>query len=80
MKAPYLTVGGDPIQKGEEYYTVSVHDPHAVNTENAGTENNNISNCYFMDKKNAKTYSWMKQLHAMLSTQIKEIEKNHLNR
>jgi hypothetical protein len=78
MKAPYLTVAGKSIEKGQTYYTVLSTPPFTMREEMAHSENNIISKCYFEDKKMAETYSWMKRLNQMLVAQISEIEKNHL--
>jgi hypothetical protein len=77
MQAPYLIIEGKPVEIGQKYWTVQIDGDHTLLEHIAARENNTIDKCYFLDKKKAKHYQWMKGWVDLLLPQIAEWEKEH---
>jgi len=76
MKAPFLTIEGQPINKGEIYYVV--HSEFGNLTECIASNENNISyGCYFKDKHLAQHYQELVLVRNKINETLKIIETNH---
>jgi hypothetical protein len=73
MKAPYLTIGGRPISKGNSYWTVDVQTGR-ITQEVAKDENNVTYLCYFESEEDAKMYSEARILGNSLNTFLAKTE------
>jgi hypothetical protein len=80
MKAEYLTIADQPIEKGATYWTVEKNYPFYMNKHKAHTENNVTYNCYFTDMAQAAMYQQAKRLSETVNAYVKSIEVKHLGK
>ena len=77
--AEFLTVGGEDILEGYEYFIVDAI-TGKITSCTAHTENCTIGNCYFRKESEAIIYSRLVKLAKPIRDAIKEIENKHLGK
>lgn len=83
MKTKYLKIKGNPIDVGQEYFTVNHFGyPHKINTHTADSENNTVNTHYFLDINDA--IECAKILDAIVTTQdtldsLKKVSQKYWN-
>lgn len=75
--AQFLTVGGESILEGYEYFTVNAI-TGKIDSHTAKHENCIIGLCYFKTEAEAVIYSRLILLAEPIKKAIKEIENKHL--
>lgn len=73
MKAPFLTIGGKPVQKGTLYCTVRLSDLQK-NFHAAADENNTADFVYFLLEEKADIYISYVKLYRLLKENIETVE------